>query len=359
MAATRVTVAIPAYNAARTIGQTLDSVLRQTHADTEIVVSDNHSDDGTLPLVERDYGPRGVRALTCPAPIRDASYEDAMPVIDNFNSVLEYGTGPYIAIYHADDIYDATIVARQVAVLDAHPDVGAVFTMGRSIDVHGRAVSVTPPRVDAPGGIAFFRLGALVDAVMRFGSFLMTPTFMARRSVLATVGPLRREYGQAADYDWWFRFADRAVLAVIDEPLFSRRLSATQDSYRGRDVYRTAPLPLFALLDDCLARGDVAACVTPSARAAYRVARAGDRLRIARNLLAAGEDDRARSLLHFAFQDLATRGAMSSRGFLVGTTAVGLLVGSRLGVGARVAELHDRLGEIRRGRASWRGTKGG
>lgn len=349
-----VTIAVPAHNAAATIQRTLDSILHQSERRLEVIVSDNHSTDATVAIVEREYGARGVRVVTCPIVPRDQPYEMALPVIDNFNSVLGYGTGRYLAIYHADDLYDPTIVERQVAVFEARPTVGAVFTTGRSIDSAGRPVSASPPRPGRSGAVSYFRVGALVDALLRHGSFLMTPTFMARRTVLEKVGPLTRKYGQAADYEWWLRFATESEVAVINDPLFSRRLSVGQDSYHGREVYRTQPLPLFRLMDDYLERSDVAPVVSDAATTAHRVGRGADQVRIAGNLLISGEDGQARRVLGDVLGGLTRRDALSVRGSVVWTTASALLLGSTVGVGARLAGLLDSLREARLGRATRR-----
>jgi glycosyltransferase involved in cell wall biosynthesis len=99
-----VTVAMPAFNAAETLPEALRSVLAQNYRQLEIIVSDNHSSDETVKLVQRELAGHGVRVVTCPVAPRNGSYADTMPVIDNLNSLLGLGSGKYLAIYHADDV---------------------------------------------------------------------------------------------------------------------------------------------------------------------------------------------------------------------------------------------------------------
>ena len=50
-----VSVIIPVYNAADYVGQTIDSVLRQTYTSVEIIVVDDGSTDGSRQILE-GYG---------------------------------------------------------------------------------------------------------------------------------------------------------------------------------------------------------------------------------------------------------------------------------------------------------------
>src|SRR5512146_572452 len=56
----RISIVIPVYNRAELIRRALDSVLAQTFGDFECIVSDNHSSDGTLAVVN-EYAARDSR----------------------------------------------------------------------------------------------------------------------------------------------------------------------------------------------------------------------------------------------------------------------------------------------------------
>ena len=112
----KIQIFIPAYNAARFIGQTIESALAQDVANLEIVVLDNASSDDTVTVVER-YADRGVRCVR-----NDVN----IGAIGNHNRALELATADFVKLLSADDVLLPGTLAKQVAVLDRHPDVGVV-----------------------------------------------------------------------------------------------------------------------------------------------------------------------------------------------------------------------------------------
>src|SRR5436309_516341 len=94
-----VSVIVPVYNGARYLRECLDSLLHQTYAEFEIIVADDASTDDT-PAIIASYGDR-VRSL------RQAVN---VGIYANANAGIELARGEFVAIYHADDVYDPRIV---------------------------------------------------------------------------------------------------------------------------------------------------------------------------------------------------------------------------------------------------------
>jgi glycosyltransferase involved in cell wall biosynthesis len=111
-----VSVIIPAYNAERFVERALDSALRQTYTNLEIVVVDDGSQDRTAELIHGRRDPR-IRYL-------HQSNQGQGPARNN--GILE-STGTYITFLDADDFYRPNKIERQVAHLEAHPEFGATF----------------------------------------------------------------------------------------------------------------------------------------------------------------------------------------------------------------------------------------
>jgi glycosyltransferase involved in cell wall biosynthesis len=101
----RVSVVIPTYNCAKFLGRTIDSALRQTYRDFEIIVVDDGSTDGTQALV--------------------AAYEESVRYVYQTNqgasaarnAALSRASGELIAYLDADDLWrpDKLISAGRIS----------------------------------------------------------------------------------------------------------------------------------------------------------------------------------------------------------------------------------------------------
>ncbi len=111
----KVSILIPAYNAEKTIGQALDSCITQDCPCLEIIVSDNHSEDHTVDVVENYSQVRlekGVKNIGG---------------IPNMNKLLKLATGDYVVILCADDFFtNPFVISDIVKIFTDNPKVGYI-----------------------------------------------------------------------------------------------------------------------------------------------------------------------------------------------------------------------------------------
>lgn len=110
-----VSILIPCFNAERWIGQAIDSALSQSWADTETIVVDDGSTDGSLDVI-RSFGSR-IRWETGP-------HRGGNPAR---NRLLELAKGPWVQYLDADDYLMTEKIAAQVDFLRGHGDVDMVY----------------------------------------------------------------------------------------------------------------------------------------------------------------------------------------------------------------------------------------
>ena len=109
-----VSVVIPAYNRAATIVAAIDSVLRQTWTDFELIVVDDGSTDGTLAAAAAVADPR-LRLVPAPRNLGAAGAR---------NLGVEEARGTWIAFQDSDDEWLPEKLAKQMARLATPPAAG-------------------------------------------------------------------------------------------------------------------------------------------------------------------------------------------------------------------------------------------
>lgn len=261
-----VSILVPSYNGAAFLREALDSLVAQVYPNIEIVLLDDASSDDT-PAIAAEYGSK-VSYVRQPG---------NLGIYDNVNVGITRARGSLIATYHADDIYLPKMVATQVAYLQAHPEVGAVFCSDIFVDAEGREYGrmVLPPDVRGEKPLDY---PTVLNALLNYKNrFLVCPTAMVRASVHADVGLYRQaRYRNTADLDMWLRIARSYPIAVLESHLMEYRHFHGNSSQRYHRL-RTDPENYFVILDEYLTLGDNT-LATPAALLNYEAHRAEDRL---------------------------------------------------------------------------------
>jgi glycosyltransferase involved in cell wall biosynthesis len=118
--APQVSIGMPVYNGERYIKDALDSLLAQTFADFELIISDNASTDGTS-VICREYAGKDNR-------IRYIRQPENLGPLNNFQFVLSLAKGVYFMWAACDDRRVPTSLERMTEVLKRDEDCGLVFS---------------------------------------------------------------------------------------------------------------------------------------------------------------------------------------------------------------------------------------
>jgi glycosyltransferase involved in cell wall biosynthesis len=132
-----VSVLIPTFNRPDYLRVTLASVLRQSFADFEVIVSDNASPSDPAKIVARFADPR-LRYFRNPSNLGTTG---------NVLAAYAHARGKYIAILGDDDLWDQDFLAMMVAPLEADPSLALSFCDHSIIDPEGRVDAATTERV--------------------------------------------------------------------------------------------------------------------------------------------------------------------------------------------------------------------
>lgn len=311
-----VCICIPTYNAAGSIRETLTSILMQTYSNFVIHVSDNASSDDTISVIESFNDSR----------IFIHRNEVNIGGEENFNRCIQLAEGKYTAIFHADDLYQPEIVARQVAFLESHSEAGAVFTEASLIDERGDIFG----NMGFPLGMGSFDqlydFNTLFKAVLKYSNFLICPSVMARTSVYKhDIKRWRGDlFNSSADLDVWLRIAQHHKVGFLPLPLIHYRISAGQFSSSLRS--RVTRGDFFLVIDHYLGINNVNSMLDYGDRRNFARLQRTDLVVRATNLYLQGRDAEARKLCGEALRVDAVLAIFSSKRNLV-TFSLTLLIG--------------------------------
>jgi glycosyltransferase involved in cell wall biosynthesis len=216
----RVTVLMPVYNAERFLRQAVHSILSQTFDDLELLAVDDGSTDSSLSIIE-GYGDPRIRVV---GTSRNLGHTHAL------NRGLRECRGELIARMDADDVSLPTRLERQVAFMQANPNVALVGTWAELIDEHGRVFHEVKLPCDP----------VEVRRTLISGNCFYHSSVMFRRDAVIASGSYRLDYSE--DYDLWLRLAARHEVANIPEVLLRYRVHGEQVSLKKFRTQRRAGL---------------------------------------------------------------------------------------------------------------------
>ncbi|MBW4641974.1 MAG: glycosyltransferase [Goleter apudmare HA4340-LM2] len=195
----KTSVIIPAYNAEKTIAETIESVQKQTFSDFELIVINDGSKDRTVEIVETIQDER----------LQIFSYENGgVPVARNRG--ISYATGEFIAFLDADDLWTADKLELQLMALEQNPKAGVAYswTCFMDVDEQGKPLSFLPSPKYAFSGHVYEKL--LVSDFIHNGS-----NTLIRRQALESTGGFDPACPGCADWDYWLRLSTRWYFVVM------------------------------------------------------------------------------------------------------------------------------------------------
>jgi glycosyltransferase involved in cell wall biosynthesis len=192
---TKVTIAIPAYNAELWLRDTLNSAVAQTLPAHEIIVVDDGSRDRTEE-VARSFGDK-VRYIR----------QQNQGVSTARNTAVREATGDWIAFLDSDDLIVPEKLEKQVAAIEADPQLVVVYSAFKFLYPDGTTAA-------GPS----FAARDLWPAI-RYRTPILPSTAIVRRSAFQEVGGFNPKYHYGEDWDLWFRLVRRySARAFLDLP---------------------------------------------------------------------------------------------------------------------------------------------
>ena len=173
-----VSIGMPVFNGGDFLTTTLNSLVRQTFSDYELIISDNGSTDSTQSICE-SFAERHTN-------IRYYRHAKNAGAAWNFNYVFQSACGDYFKWAAHDDILAPTCLASLVGILDAHSSVVLAYTRALLINENDEVVGLLHDGLDR-------RQSYASDRIRNYSPAACNPVFgLIRRSALtktSLIGP--------------------------------------------------------------------------------------------------------------------------------------------------------------------------
>jgi glycosyltransferase involved in cell wall biosynthesis len=215
---TEVSVIIPTYNRAEALRCALESALRQTFRNLEIVVVDDNSQDNTRQLVASVQDER----------VRYIRHDVNKKVSAARNTGILQARGKYIAFLDDDDEWFPEKLERQLQVFQhASPGVGGVYSGALTIERTSQKTlnHITP-----------IKRGNVFEALLERNWIAPTSSVVLKRECFENAGLFDPAMSFSEDYDLWLRIAREYAFDYVEDPLVKYYV---QDNGRLSNNYAT------------------------------------------------------------------------------------------------------------------------
>ena len=201
-----ITVLLSMYNAENYVGIAIESILKQTFSDFELIAVDDCSTDKSWDIVQQ-YMKLDSRVIA-------KRNEVNLGGCKTLNVGLKLAKGKYIARLDNDDWSYPNRLEKQFDFLEAHPDVGIVGGVMEIMNQHGEVTGKRKYNISDQ---------EIRNKIFRYSPF-SHPLVMIRKSILDKVGPYDPAYAPADDYELYFRIGNESQFANLPDVIMRYRV---------------------------------------------------------------------------------------------------------------------------------------
>jgi glycosyltransferase involved in cell wall biosynthesis len=231
----KISIITVAYNSAKTIEDTIKSVLSQSYQDIEYLIIDGASKDNTLAIVEK-YREKIAKVVSEP----DQGIYDAM------NKGVALATGDVVGILNSDDFYADDDVLKNVAEQFKQSDIEGLYADLDYVDATDTNLIVRK-----------WRSGTYKEKAFLKGWMPPHPTFFVRKEVYKKFGSYNLSLKSAADYEFMLRVIHKEKIKLgylpnvivkmraggMSNASFKNRLKANREDRKAWELNGLKPGP--------------------------------------------------------------------------------------------------------------------
>lgn len=200
----KITIITVVFNGAKTIKNTIESVLSQTYKNIEFIVIDGNSSDNTMEILN--------------------NYKDKIDILvsepdkglyDAINKGIGLATGDVIGLLHSDDFYTDNAVLQRV--VSKFQESGADTLFADLLYIKDDNLNMV---------LRYYSAKNFTPKKLTYGLMPPHPTFFVKKSIYDKYGPYRLDFKIASDYEMFFRllYKNKVSYSYINFPIVKMRV---------------------------------------------------------------------------------------------------------------------------------------
>jgi glycosyltransferase involved in cell wall biosynthesis len=232
-----VSVIIPNYNHARFLKKRIDSVIRQTFKNIEIIILDDFSTDESRKIINQ-YVAIDSRIKTI------FNSKNSGSPFAQWNKGIKEASSEYIWIAESDDFSDLSFLERSVNIFNLHSSVGLVFTQSYNVNAEDEVIEVNrelgikstfdPEKNFLEKGENVILSTGLLESIIPNASAVVF-----RKNIFEKTGGVSAEYKMIGDWLIWLKMMMETDVYYMAQPLnYFRSHSGTTRSDQMRNLKR-------------------------------------------------------------------------------------------------------------------------
>ncbi len=208
----KVSICIPTYNYSCYLPEVIESVLKQSYGDYELLIIDDCSTDNSRQVIDK-YAKQDNR-------ITSRINRVNRGMVQNWNLCLQIARGEYIKFLFGDDAFSSDKTLEIIASeLERDKDIALVSTARNVIDEKSRIVKIVS---EYKGKRRYSGIDIIQDCLIEQKNKIGEPSAVIFRKKHAKRG-FNERYRQIVDLEMWFHILEQGKFVYIDEPLCSFR----------------------------------------------------------------------------------------------------------------------------------------
>jgi glycosyltransferase involved in cell wall biosynthesis len=199
----KISVILPVYNSEKYLEESINSILKQTFRDFELIIINDGSTDSSKKIIESVKDERIVFVD-----------QPNAGLAETLNRGMELAKASYIARQDNDDISDARRLEKQFKCLEEHKDIGLLGTRAVIMNEKGQPTGIFHDHPETSAELKFFLL---------FDNPFVHSSVMFRKSLVQKLGGYSSDAKVFEDHNLWSRIARVANVANLPERLLKYR----------------------------------------------------------------------------------------------------------------------------------------